>query len=107
MLLIQAKRADGRGWQQSMSAGSSLCVECHSISPEIPPASLQAERAEASSLLERRMAAMEAILIARRKLLEAPPPPAEAIPAIFQPPPVRPSNLRIHVFLSNSNLHID
>lgn len=51
-------------------------------------AAKQAERSEASSLLERRMAAMEAILTSRRKLLEAPPPPEEKIPDIFQPPPV-------------------
>ena len=54
-------------------------------------AAKQAERAEASSLLERRMAAMEAILVSRRKLLEAPLPEAQQAPRIpdfFQPPPV-------------------
>ncbi|GAB4823092.1 hypothetical protein N2152v2_010138 [Parachlorella kessleri] len=55
-------------------------------------AAKQSERAEASSLLERRMAAMEAILVSRRKLLEAPLPEAQQAPRIpdfFQPPPVK------------------
>lgn len=51
-------------------------------------ATKQAERAEASSLLERRMAAMEAILTSRRKLMEVPLPQEQKVPDIFQPPPV-------------------
>jgi hypothetical protein len=48
---------------------------------------MQAQRSEASALLERKMAAMEALLTSRRSLLEAPPPAEAALPAFMQPPP--------------------
>jgi alpha-amylase len=47
----------------------------------------QAERAEASSQLERKMAAMQAILTSRRKLMEAPKAAVPALPSFLQPPP--------------------
>lgn len=49
-------------------------------------ASKQNERAEASAVLERKMAAMEAILTSRRQVMEAPAEPDEQIPSFFQPP---------------------
>lgn len=48
----------------------------------------QAERAEASSRLERKMGAMQAILSSRRMLLEVVKPAEPAIPTFMQPPPV-------------------
>jgi alpha-amylase len=47
----------------------------------------QAERTEASSLLERKMAAMGAILAARRNLVEVQRAAEPALPAFLQPPP--------------------
>ncbi|KAL4522614.1 hypothetical protein Ndes2526A_g01021 [Nannochloris sp. 'desiccata'] len=53
----------------------------------------QTERGEASSQLERRMAAMEAILISRRTQIEllAKKAAEPVIPSFFQPPPTKPS----------------
>lgn len=57
-------------------------------SPSQRKPSPQAERAEAASLLERRLAAMEALLTARRQTLAvAVEEAAPALPAFMQPPP--------------------
>lgn len=48
----------------------------------------QVERAEASSLLERKMAAMEAILTSRRTVIEQAKAVEPALPSFLQPPPL-------------------
>lgn len=56
--------------------------------PCFPPLPLQAERSEAASLLERRLAAIEALLTARRQVAAAAVETVEpSLPDFMQPPP--------------------
>lgn len=99
-LAAKQVRWAGLGWRGGCAGGQS---HLRSLFPQLPahpltaplfarsigPPSPQAERAEAASLLERRLAAIEALLTARRQVAaaavveEAEP----ALPSFMQPPP--------------------